>query len=94
MKAFYLSEQNQKQKVKILIEKSSHICGVKRVNCVLGLFDLDVGEMKPAALWGVFVLLHTTAPKVHPSQVISVLYPVTGGCSSAGEGGSGLEGRA
>lgn len=43
-------------------------------------------------LGGVFVLLCTTPPKVHPAQVISVLYPVAGGetTGSAGDGGSGL----
>lgn len=53
------------------------------------------GGKQAAASRGVLVLFCTTSSKVHPSEVISVLYPVAGGHSSAAEGGgSDLEGRA
>lgn len=47
-------------------------------------------------LGGVFVLLCTATSKVHPAEVISVLYPVAGGEStgSAHDGGPGLVWRA
>lgn len=47
-------------------------------------------------LGGVLVLLCTAASKVHPADVVSVLYPVAGSEStgSAGDGGSALVGRA
>lgn len=52
------------------------------------------GAISP--LGGVFVLLCTASSKVHPSVIISVLYPVAWGQSagSACEGGSGLVGGA
>lgn len=54
------------------------------------------GEKQAMPLGGVFVLLCTASSKVHPAEVISVLYPVAGGqtTGSAGDGGSGLVGRA
>ena len=47
-------------------------------------------------LGGVLVLLCAASPKVHPAEVVSVLYPVAGGqaAGSAAQGGSGLVGRA
>lgn len=52
------------------------------------------GWWKPAvASRGVFILFCTASSKVHPAEVISVLYPVAGGQGSAAEGGSDLEGR-
>lgn len=47
-------------------------------------------------LGGVLVLLCTAASKVHPADVVSVLYPVAGSEStgSAGDGRSALVGRA
>lgn len=46
-------------------------------------------------LGGILILLCTATSKVHPADVISVIYPMAGGESagSAGEGGSGLVGR-
>lgn len=47
-------------------------------------------------LGGVLVLLCTAATKVHPADVVPVLYPVAGSQStgSAGDGRSALVGRA
>ena len=47
-------------------------------------------------LGGVLVLFCAATSKVHPADVISVLYPVSRGeaAGSAGEGGSGLVRRA
>jgi len=53
----------------------------------------DQRKQAVALLWRVFILLCTTPSKVHPAEVISVLYPVARGYGSAGEGGSGLKGK-
>lgn len=44
------------------------------------------------SLRGVFVLFGAASPKVHPAQVVSVLYPVSRGrtTGSAAQGGPGL----
>ncbi len=56
----------------------------------------QISAKQAMPLGGVLVLLCTASTKVHPAEVISVLYPVCGGqtAGSAGDGGSGLVGRA